>query len=300
MWKYSPTAALDWCCGPYCQSPLRMPRKKISTAKYPTRSSWIASYSWYTWVSFTGGKAATCPLLTLCTIVPATTYAGDVSFANDLHDNVLHLFRLRTSSWYPNALSNGMAALYTVVAWYQYLLTTMLLTTTAPYFAKCWRVNIFGNKAEYIVAKQASKWKAKTSLLLSVDTGHFSPLSLPARDRVQYLLVRLRGFEHFHPISTMCFFAILLVDRSVRDEGRCTKNISTIWNTKNKCHTKSFRVSKGGFISMADTFIDSRGFCCVPIWWPTSSAHGFGASAALTDQYSWFHWYDDYTLLHYE
>ena len=96
-------------------------------------------------------------------------------------------FKLRTSSLdTPNALSNGMAA-YTKGV-YQ-TKNTMLMSTATRENGE---VNIFGNKAEYIVANKPQNGKQKTSQRFSAGFGHFSPLSLPARDHVQYLLVRLR------------------------------------------------------------------------------------------------------------
>ena len=85
-------------------------------------------------------------------------------------------------------------------------------------------LTIFGNDAKYIVAKYTPQnGKEKTSLLLLSGywgiARHFHYLPeilcsifwcIPA------------GFEHFLPHFYYLFLIVLLCDRSVRDEGRCT------------------------------------------------------------------------------
>ena len=105
-------------------------------------------------------------------------------------------FKNESSLDTPNALSTGMAALYTIVGVISIFVNYDADNHRAVFRENAGEVNIFGNKAEYIVAKyKLSKWKAENIVAASQwILGHISPLSLLARDHVQYLLVRLRRF----------------------------------------------------------------------------------------------------------
>lgn len=124
----------------------------------------------------------------------------------------------------PNALSNELAMFYVIAG-----LISIFVNYDADNHRGVFRkydgaVTIFGNDAKYIVAKYTPQnGKEKTSLLLLSGywgiARHFHYLPeilcsifwcIPA------------GFEHFLPHFYYLFLIVLLCDRSVRDEGRCT------------------------------------------------------------------------------
>ena len=133
-------------------------------------------------------------------------------------------FKNESSLDTPNALSNGMAALYTVVGVISIFVNYDADNHRAVFRENAGEVNIFGNKAEYIVAKyKPQNGKQKTSLLLLSGywgiSRHFHYLP---EIMCSICWCACAGFEHFLPHFYYVFLTILLVDRSVRDEGRCT------------------------------------------------------------------------------
>ena len=133
-------------------------------------------------------------------------------------------FKSQSSLNIDNALSAELAMVYVVLG-----IASIFANYDADNHRAVFRqfngnVNIFGSPAKCIVAKYTPQnGKQKTSLLLL--SGYWG-ISRHFHYLPEILLSIFwcipAGFDHFLPHFYYIFLTILLMDRSVRDEGRCT------------------------------------------------------------------------------